>query len=160
MRKSNRYSKIMLLVCFILSIVLMIPKVTQMEELLRPLLSFEEFNFFVNNRAFFIFLIFFLEFVGSVIAIVVLKYLYILAKVPMTLTHNALIFLSTTVASRLIGLAFTGFQPHLAGILTQICFAFLFLVAHYLYHDKDKLKPLTWIILSVYPLFNMLSVLI
>ncbi len=153
MRQSKNHT-IIFIILIILSILLSIPKTYQLDALLGPLLDFEEMSFFLSHRSFFILLGLFLEFMGTALSIVIIKYVYHFAKINLSLIQNANIYLFISCLIKVITLILPIMITSKLPFLNNLLFSILFVAIHHLLNKEYSKKQ--WIYLSAYPLVNLL----
>ncbi len=155
MPKSKHHPKIIMLALMFISTILIFPKLNNIENVLLPILSNQEFDLFINNKGFFIFLMIILELIGALITILILKYIYLFAKIPLSLTHNAILYFTVSIVSKLISIIIPTSILSVFPLLNSFIYSLVFILVHYLYDKQKSNTKTTWLVLSIYPIFNI-----
>lgn len=156
-----KYLPYVIFICLIvLSIVLLIPKSIQINAMVESVLSSQELDFFKKHQSFFIILIIFLELLGTLITIYFLKYVYIFSKIKLSMWENANIYLISNVATKIFSLLLPYSLKSFHGIFNGLFFMIVFALTHYLYNNKTSYNTKQWLILSIYPGFNLMMALL
>lgn len=156
MRQSKNHQKLTAIIFMIITLLLTIPKTNQINSVLVNVLSADELNFFSNTKHFLLFFALVFEIINISFNIFLLKLIYAFAKLNMTMIDNAILYLIASafskITSLLVPIVFLSRFPFINSLL----FASVFFILHYLYQRKNTYTASQWLMVSSFPLINIL----
>lgn len=151
MRQSKDNTKLIVYSLYILCLLLTIPKSAQVKEALVQILSPGDLLHLEKYNHLLIFLSIFLEMVNILISIYIFKYIYLLAKLDISLIDNAKYYLSANFLSKIfsliIPLRFTRFVPVFSNLIFLLVFIYL--------HIKEERNQKQIALISLYPAISL-----